>query len=68
MQVKEVIFEFFNLVPDAATALVVPADEIVKLITPLGLQNTKTDRIQNFSAGYLYDDWTHITQLYGVGK
>ena len=43
MQVKEVIFEFFNLVPDAATALVVPADEIVKLITPLGLQNTKTD-------------------------
>ncbi|PWA98052.1 DNA glycosylase [Artemisia annua] len=67
-QVKEVIFEFFNLVPDAATALVVPADEIIKLITPLGLQNTKTDRIQNFSAGYLYDDWTHITQLHGVGK
>ena len=62
------IFEFFNLIPDAATALVVPADEIIKLITPLGLQNTKTERIQNFSAGYLYDDWTHITQLHGVGK
>ncbi|GJW68128.1 methyl-CpG-binding domain protein 4-like protein [Tanacetum coccineum] len=68
IQVKPAILDFFNLVPDAATALVVPADEIIKLITPLGLQNTKTERIQNFSAGYLYDDWTHITQLHGVGK
>ncbi|GJR83687.1 methyl-CpG-binding domain protein 4-like protein [Tanacetum coccineum] len=68
IQVKPAILDFFNLVPDAATALVVPADEIIKLITPLGLQNIKTERIQNFSAGYLYDDWTHITQLHGVGK
>nr|GEW78551.1 methyl-CpG-binding domain protein 4-like protein [Tanacetum cinerariifolium] len=68
IQVKPAILEFFNLVPDAATALVVPADEIIKLITPLGLQHIKTKRIKGFSAGYLYDDWTHITQLHGVGK
>ncbi|KAJ0727316.1 putative DNA glycosylase [Helianthus annuus] len=68
VQVRGVISEFFSLCPDAKTATEVPAETIEKLITPLGLQKVKTERIQRFSEGYLWDDWTHITQLHGVGK
>ncbi|KAM0016158.1 putative DNA glycosylase [Helianthus debilis subsp. tardiflorus] len=68
VQVRGVISEFFSLCPDAKTATEVPAEAIEKLITPLGLQKVKTERIQRFSEGYLWDDWTHITQLHGVGK
>ncbi|KAJ0445666.1 putative DNA glycosylase [Helianthus annuus] len=68
VQVRGVILEFFSLCPDAKTATEVPAEAIEKLITPLGLQKVKTERIQRFSEGYLWDDWTHITQLHGVGK
>ncbi|KAF5762592.1 putative DNA glycosylase [Helianthus annuus] len=68
VQVRGVISEFFSLCPDAKTATEVPAEAIEKLITPLGLQKVKTERIQRFSEGYLWDDWTHISQLHGVGK
>ncbi|KAI7726689.1 hypothetical protein M8C21_008489 [Ambrosia artemisiifolia] len=68
VQVRGVISEFFSLCPDAKTAIEVPAEAIERLLTPLGLQKIKTERIQRFSQGYLWDDWTHITQLHGVGK
>ncbi|KAL9995794.1 putative DNA glycosylase [Helianthus debilis subsp. tardiflorus] len=68
MLVRWVISDFFNLCPDAKTHTKVPAEAIENLLTPLGLQKVKTERIQRLSEGYLWDDWTHITQLHGVGK
>ncbi|KAD4887881.1 hypothetical protein E3N88_19952 [Mikania micrantha] len=68
VQVRGVISDFFSLCPDAQTTTQVPVEMIEKLITPLGLQRVKSKRIRNFSEAYLRDDWTHIAQLYGVGK
>ncbi|XP_076893883.1 methyl-CpG-binding domain protein 4-like protein [Bidens hawaiensis] len=68
VQVRGVISDFFDLCPDAKTATEVPQETIERLITSLGLQKVKSQRIHRFSLGYLWDDWTHITQLHGVGK
>nr|XP_043624813.1 uncharacterized protein LOC122596326 isoform X2 [Erigeron canadensis] len=68
VQVKRVISEFFSLCPDAKTALEVPLDAIQRVIKTLGFHITRTWRIHIFSQEYLYKDWTHITQLHGVGK
>lgn len=68
MQVRGVISDFFDLCPDAKTASEVPQETIERLITSLGLQKVKAERIHRFSLGNLWDDWTHITQLHGVGK
>ncbi|KAI3814406.1 hypothetical protein L1987_19161 [Smallanthus sonchifolius] len=68
VQVRGVISDFFSLCPDAKTTTEVPQETIERLITPLGLQKVKSERIHKFSQEYLRDDWTHITQLHGVGK
>lgn len=68
LQVKRVISDFFSLCPDAKTATEVPENTIERVVTPLGLKRTRTKRIRIFSEQYLEDNWTHITQLYGVGK
>lgn len=62
------ISDFFSLCPDAKTATEVPIETIERVIQSLGLQKRKAWRIRIFSEQYLDDEWTHITQLYGVGK
>ncbi|KAI3730200.1 hypothetical protein L6452_18877 [Arctium lappa] len=68
VQVKRVISDFFSLCPDAKTATEVPAEIIQKVIQPLGLQRKRTKIIQTLSEQYIDDEWTHVTDLYGVGK
>ncbi|KAL4581471.1 hypothetical protein LXL04_017686 [Taraxacum kok-saghyz] len=68
LQVKRVISDFFTLCPDAKTATQVPVDAIQVLIKPLGLQKKRSRMIQILSEQILDDEWTHVTQLYGVGK
>jgi methyl-CpG-binding domain protein 4 len=68
LQAGRVISELFELCPDAKTAIEVPAKEMAKVIKSLGLQNKRAIMIQRFSEDYLSDDWTHVTQLHGIGK
>ncbi|XP_024993544.1 uncharacterized protein LOC112527259 isoform X1 [Cynara cardunculus var. scolymus] len=68
VQVKRVISDFFSLCPDAKTATEVPAEIMQKVIQPLGLQRKRTKIIQTLSEQYIDDEWTHVTQLHGVGK
>ncbi|XP_058075500.1 uncharacterized protein LOC131223927 [Magnolia sinica] len=67
-QVRQVLTDFFKLLPDAKTATNVAEEDIKKVIKSLGLQNKRTGMIQRFSKEYLDDFWTHVTQLHGVGK
>ncbi|KAJ0048640.1 hypothetical protein Pint_16763 [Pistacia integerrima] len=67
-QARRVISELFTLCPDAKTATEVDPEDIEKIIQTLGLQKKRAMMIQRFSQEYLWEEWTHVTQLHGVGK
>uniref|UniRef100_A0A1J3FYG9 Methyl-CpG-binding domain protein 4 n=3 Tax=Noccaea caerulescens TaxID=107243 RepID=A0A1J3FYG9_NOCCA len=67
-QTRGVISAVFALCPDAKTATEVEEKEIETLIKPLGLQKKRAKMIQRLSHEYLQENWTHVTQLHGVGK
>ncbi|KAK9140453.1 hypothetical protein Scep_010134 [Stephania cephalantha] len=67
-QARGVISNLFNLCPDAKTATVVATENIEKVIQGLGLQHKRAKMIQQLSQEYLGQNWTHVTQLHGVGK
>ncbi|KAG9439692.1 hypothetical protein H6P81_019857 [Aristolochia fimbriata] len=67
-QAERVISNLFALCPNAKSATEVEAEEIEKVIQTLGLQKKRARMIQRFSNEYLKEDWTHVTQLHGVGK
>lgn len=67
-QVEDILSNFFALCPDAQTAVATDSSEIEKLTQRLGLQRKRAAMIQRLSKEYLSDEWTHVTQLHGVGK
>ncbi|XP_062146338.1 uncharacterized protein LOC133854253 isoform X2 [Alnus glutinosa] len=67
LQAKRVISDLFTLCPDAKTATEVTPEEIEKIIKTLGLQRKRAAMIQRLSQEYLWESWTHVTQLHGVG-
>ncbi|XP_065853106.1 DEK domain-containing chromatin-associated protein 4-like [Euphorbia lathyris] len=67
-QVKGVIADFFALCSDAKAAIQATPEEIEKIIQPLGLHKKRAMMIRRMSEEYLGDEWTHVTQLHGVGK
>ena len=60
--------DFFMLCPDAKTATEVDVLELQKLIKGLGLSRIRSATIKRFSEMYLWEDWTYVTHLHGVGK
>jgi len=68
MQVKKMLAKFFSLCPNAEAATKVSEEELLRTIWPLGLYYTRTETIKRFSREYLESEWTHVTQLYGIGK
>ncbi|KAH7663382.1 methyl-CpG-binding domain protein 4 [Dioscorea alata] len=68
-QVREAIRHLFCLCPDAESmAWNADVEEIEEVIRGLGFQKTRARKMKRFSQEYLRDDWTHVTQLHGVGK
>ncbi|XP_065853904.1 uncharacterized protein [Euphorbia lathyris] len=67
-QVKGVIADLFALCPDAKAATQATQEEIEKIIQPLGLHKKRAMMIRRMSEEYLGDEWTHVTQLHGIGK
>ncbi|CAA6664911.1 unnamed protein product [Spirodela intermedia] len=67
-KVRKVLPRLFLLCPDAEATIKVPEEEIEELIRPLGLQNKRSKMINRMSEEYLSSDWTHVTQLHGIGK
>ncbi|KNA18340.1 hypothetical protein SOVF_071870 [Spinacia oleracea] len=67
-QVKQVLSLFFNVCPNAEAAVNADNIRIASVIQSLGLHRKRATMIQQFSREYLSDDWTHVTQLHGIGK
>ncbi|CAO2833963.1 unnamed protein product [Amaranthus hypochondriacus] len=67
-QVKKVLSLFFDVCPDAEAAVNSDIIRIASVIQTLGLHRKRAAMIQRFSTEYLSDDWTHVTQLHGIGK
>ncbi|XP_057532276.1 uncharacterized protein LOC130810289 [Amaranthus tricolor] len=67
-QVKKVLSLFFDVCPNAEAAVNSDIIRIASVIQTLGLQRKRAAMIQRFSTEYLCDDWTHVTQLHGIGK
>ncbi|KAL6562720.1 hypothetical protein OROGR_003727 [Orobanche gracilis] len=68
VQVGRVLSNFFQLCPNAKTAMEVATEEIEEVIRSLGLHKKRALGIQQFSEEYLNESWTHVTELNGVGK
>ncbi|KAL6557053.1 hypothetical protein OROHE_006929 [Orobanche hederae] len=68
VQAGRVLSNFFQLCPNAKTAMEVATEEIEEVIRSLGLYKKRALGIQRFSEEYLNESWTHVTELNGVGK
>ncbi|KAK1311315.1 hypothetical protein QJS10_CPA08g00747 [Acorus calamus] len=66
-QVGRILQSFFKLCPNANAAKMVEEEEIRKFFDTLGFHH-RANTIKRLSEEYLKDDWTHVTQLPGVGK
>ncbi|KAG6397694.1 hypothetical protein SASPL_143864 [Salvia splendens] len=68
VQARRVLPDLFKICPDAKTAMTADVDYVADLIHSLGLQKKRAVMIQQLSAQYVTESWTHVTQLIGVGK
>lgn len=67
-QVKGVLDNLFLKCPTAESVMEVEEEELEQMLRPLGLQKKRARAIKVFSHQYLGNEWTHVTQLHGVGK
>ncbi|XP_073355744.1 uncharacterized protein [Aegilops tauschii subsp. strangulata] len=68
IQVKRILDGFFERYPDPWSAINADPDKMAEYLAPLGLQHVRTRNIKKLSKQYVGNEWTHITQLCGVGK
>jgi methyl-CpG-binding domain protein 4 len=66
--VKRVLPEFLCHFNDADTLLKADVELIKQIIKPLGLVNTRCNRLINMSKDYLGWDGVDAKKLYGIGK
>ncbi|EPS66392.1 hypothetical protein M569_08394 [Genlisea aurea] len=67
-QAFRVLSKLFELCPTAKAATEVARDDIEDAIRCLGLQRKRAEMIQRFSEEYMSEEWTHVTELPGIGK
>lgn len=63
-----VLWEFLDRYPTAHAVVDTDAEEIAKLLQPLGLHRKRADIIQRFSEEYLTKEWRYPDELHGIGK
>ncbi|KAK4799379.1 hypothetical protein SAY86_024744 [Trapa natans] len=67
-QTGKILERLFSEFPDAKAAAEAPVEGIEEIIKTLGLQKKRAHMIKRMSQEYLGENWTHVTQLHGVGK
>jgi methyl-CpG-binding domain protein 4 len=68
LQVRKKLDGFFKRYPDAQTACTADPEEMAAYLAPMGLQHSKRNRIQKMSKAYVEEEYTYITELFGVDK
>jgi methyl-CpG-binding domain protein 4 len=66
--VKTVLPEFLNRWPDPVSFLASSPEEVIEVITPLGMYNKRQNTIRRMSQDFLTWDHDDATMLYGIGK
>lgn len=66
-QIEKVIPEFFLRWSDPKNFLKANPDDVADLITPLGFQNRRTQRLFEMTKAYESGGWNHAAELPGIG-
>jgi methyl-CpG-binding domain protein 4 len=66
--VKTVLPEFLSRWPDPKSFLASTPDEVISVITPLGMFNKRQNTLRRMSEDYLTWNGVDATMLYGIGK
>jgi len=66
--VKTVLPEFLSRWPDAYSFLTSSPEQVIDVITPLGMYNKRQNTLRRMSEDYLTWDHDDATILYGIGK
>ena len=66
--VKTVLPEFLSRWPDAYSFLTSSPEQVIDVITPLGMYNKRQNTLRRMSQDYLTWDHDDATMLYGIGK
>lgn len=67
-QVEKVIPEFFRQWPSPESFLVADDNTVADLIAPLGFRNRRTQRLFEMTRAYLTKNWSHVSELPGIGE
>lgn len=68
VQVKQIIWKFFDRWPTPGACVDADPGEIRELIRPLGLYNRRTTSLQRLSRSFRDGSYEHIRDIPGVGK
>lgn len=66
--VEKVLPRLLEKYPDAEAMAAADEGELSDIIRCLGFGNRRAKNIVNMSRAYVYDDWTHPSQLPGIGE
>jgi len=66
-QIEKIVPEFFKRWTDPQTFLGADPVVVADLITPLGFQNRRTQRLFEMTKAYLAGGWNHVSELPGIG-
>ena len=66
--VKTVLPEFLSQWPDPESFLASTPEEVIPVITPLGMYNKRQNTLRRMSEDFLTWDLDDATMLYGIGK
>nr|CAB3266248.1 solute carrier family 35 member G1-like [Phallusia mammillata] len=62
------LWDFLDQFSSAEVVSQSPITDMVDILEPLGLQNTRANLIQKFSIDYIAMDWKYPCELRGIGK
>lgn len=66
--VEKVLPQLLAKYPDPESMATADQQELSSIIRSLGFGNRRAKNIVNMSRSYVYDDWTHVSELPGVGE
>lgn len=67
-QVEKVYRTFFSAWPNPQTLLNCDEGTLINVIRPLGFANRRAKNLLRMTHDYLYSDWQHASELYGIGE
>ena len=66
-QVEPVLAVFSKRWPTPETFLSAKREDVVAVVTTLGFKNRRTDSLLKMTAMYVQHQWTHVSELPGIG-